>query len=296
MDRLSRVILFAGLLCFALAFVMSALYPWMITDGLEQEAPIEELARRVSPDFKDLKDRYPVAFAALTPEAAAALTPRELLSVPEGDPRRAASDAAWQRAYAAALLRGRDNYIADGCWHCHSQYVRPVANEAQRFGPVLPAANDNNVLQRPVLWGTRRVGPDLTHEGGLRSNDWHVAHLWNPQGTTPGSVMPAYPWFFRQGFQVVRRIDPDAADRGGLDPQATYPLPGVYDTRELAQAALERHAAELPQSLAKEKDRLLVAEGTGPNARGLSLVAYLQWLGTWEPSPERRDVKAKVAP
>ena len=71
------------------------------------------------------------------------------------------------------------------------------------------SAHDNNALQRPVLWGTRRVGPDLTHEGRLRSNDWHVAHFWDPQSVSPGSVMPPYPWFFREGWEVRRSIDPD---------------------------------------------------------------------------------------
>lgn len=283
MDRLSRVLLFAGFLCFVFAFLLSGIYPWMITDGATPEATIAELAQHVPPDFRDLKDRYPASFADAWPGSEAALTPRQLVSVPEGDPRRAASEAAWRTAYADALQRGRDVYVADGCWHCHSQYVRPVANEEQRFGPVLPAANDNNALQRPVLWGTRRVGPDLTHEGGLRSNDWHVAHLWDPQATSPGSVMPAYPWFFREGFQVRRRIDPETAEREGLDPQASYPLPGVHGTREQAQAALAAHAAALPPSLAAEKERLFVAEGREPNRRGLSLLAYLQWLGTWEP-------------
>ncbi len=283
MDRFANVVLFAGLLCFVFAFALSGVYPYMITNALAPEATIEQLAERVSPDFTALKELDPVAFAMAYPGSEAALTPRELAPLPPGDPRRAASDAAWRRAYATALQDGRDAYVADGCWHCHSQYVRPVANEEQRFGPVLPSANDNNALQRPVLWGTRRVGPDLTHEGGLRSDDWQLAHLWDPQTTSPGSVMPRYPWFFRSGFQVRRRIDPEAADRGRLDPATSYPIAGVHDTREQAQAALERHAAELPAALAAEKDRLFVEAGTGPNARGLSLIAYLQWLGTWTP-------------
>lgn len=295
MDRFGRVILFAGFGCFVFAFALSGLYPYLVTDGRAPEATIEELAQHVSPDFKALKELDPVAFAVAYPQASAALTPRELAALPPDDPRRASSDSAWRGAYATALQQGRDVYIADACWHCHSQYVRPVANEEERFGPVLPAANDNNVLQRPVMWGTRRVGPDLTHEGGLRSDDWHVAHLWDPQSTSPGSVMPRYTWFFRHGWQVRRRIDPQAADRGSLDPATSYPIAGVWDTRQEAEAALARHAAELPPSLAGEKDRLFVAEGDGPNTRGLSLIAYLQWLGTWTPPAAAASV-AKGSP
>jgi cbb3-type cytochrome c oxidase subunit II len=283
MDRLSRVLLFAGCGCFLFAFLLSGLYPWMATGGSEPEAGFAELAEHVSPDFKQLKELYPVVFAQAFPQAAPALTALELAGVPADDPRRTQSDAAWRAAYADALQRGRDAYVADGCWHCHSQYVRPVANEELRWGPVLPAANDNNALQRPVLWGTRRVGPDLTHEGGLRSDDWHVAHLWDPQSTSPGSVMPRYTWFFRDGWQVRRRIDPDIAEREGLDPATSYPVPGVHATQAEAQAALERHAASLPSSLTAEKSRLFVDRGREPDARGLALVSYLQWLGTWEP-------------
>ncbi|MCE9636596.1 MAG: cbb3-type cytochrome c oxidase subunit II, partial [Planctomycetes bacterium] len=223
MDRLSRVLIFAGILCFVFAFVLSGLYPYMITDAKTPETSIAELAAVVPPAFKSLKDADPSGFVQAFPAAKGALSPLELLSAAPGDPARAGSEAAWRTVYAEALQRGRDNYIADACWHCHSQYVRPVANEEQRFGPVLPAANDNNALQRPVLWGTRRVGPDLTHEGGLRSNDWHLAHFADPQGTSPGSVMPAYTWFLRDGFQVRRTIAPEVAEREGLDPATSYP-------------------------------------------------------------------------
>jgi cbb3-type cytochrome c oxidase subunit II len=283
MDRFGQIILVAGFGCFALAFVLSAVYPWWITDAQVPEATIEEVAERVSPDFKDLKQRYPVAFAQTFPGSEAALTAPELAAVAEDDPARAVSEEAWRTAYARALERGRNVYISEGCWHCHSQFVRPVANEEQRFGPVRPAAADNNALQRPVLWGTRRVGPDLTWEGRKRSNDWHVAHFHEPQSTSPGSVMPPYPWFLREGWQVRRRIDPDVADRAGLSPDTSYAIPGIYDSEAAAQAGLQRYKEQMPPSLGSEKQHLFVDRGIGPNARGLSVIAYLQWLGTWEP-------------
>jgi hypothetical protein len=187
MDRLGSIILVAGLACFVFAFALSGLYPYMITDHKVDAAGIEALASYVPADFKALKDEYPVAFAQRYPTAADALTPRELVAVDADDPRRAGSEAAWKDAYAQALVEGRNLYISEVCYHCHSQYVRPVANESVRFGPVLVSDHDNNMLQRPVLWGTRRVGPDLTHEGRLRSNDWHIAHLWNPAEVTTSS-------------------------------------------------------------------------------------------------------------
>lgn len=98
--------------------------------------------------------------------------------------------------YQNALLLGRDIYIKEACWHCHSQYVRPVGNESVRYGLVSTATEYQNILNRPQLFGTRRVGPDLTREFEKHTNDWHFAHLMNPQWTTPGSVMPRYPWYF----------------------------------------------------------------------------------------------------
>lgn len=98
--------------------------------------------------------------------------------------------------YQQALLRGRDIYVKEACWHCHSQYVRPVSNESLYYGPVATAGEYQTVLQMPQLFGTRRVGPDLSREAGKKSNEWHLAHLYQPTWVVPESVMPAYPWYF----------------------------------------------------------------------------------------------------
>jgi cbb3-type cytochrome c oxidase subunit II len=290
MDRLTGILLGAGLGCFALSFVLSGLYPILITDRHIREATIEEVAAEVTPEFRALKEQHPTTFAQAFPDAKDALTAEELSRIPAGDPRRAASEAAWRGAHARALRRGRDLYVAEACWHCHSQFVRPVANEEQRFGPVQKTGHDNNALQRPVLWGTRRVGPDLTHEGGLRSNDWHFAHLHDPKSTTPGSVMPRFRWYFQDGWQVRRTVNPETASREGLPEDRSYAIPGLYATRPEAESALERIRAGLPSALEEEGERLIVAEGTGPTGDGLSLVAYLQWLGTWTP-PHLKEQK-----
>ncbi|MCB9893498.1 MAG: cbb3-type cytochrome c oxidase subunit II [Planctomycetes bacterium] len=92
--------------------------------------------------------------------------------------------------------RGRETYIHEGCWHCHSQFVRPVANEEFRYGPVSQAWE--SMYDVPNTFGTRRIGPDLSREAGRRSNDWHYAHLWNPRTTVPRSIMPNYPWMFEK--------------------------------------------------------------------------------------------------
>lgn len=288
MDRLTQVLGAAGIGCFALAFALSGFYPWAITDAREPEATFDEITKIVSPDFRQLKDLYPASFASMEhgKDAKSAL---ELAAA--GDAEKAASEKAWQAAYSAAVRRGRDVYIAEACWHCHSQYVRPVANEDVRFGPVLTTRHDNNAAQRPVLWGTRRVGPDLTHEGGLRTNDWHAAHLFDPQSTSPGSVMPRYSWYFTKGWQVRRKIDPAVALRNRMDAGETYAVSGMWATEAEARAELERVKAATREERAEERDRLIVAEVPMLSADGVSLVAYLQWLGTWEPAPLEGSVK-----
>jgi len=99
-------------------------------------------------------------------------------------------------AYHDGLRRGRDLYVREACWHCHSQYVRPVSGESLMYGNVSTPGEYENELNRPQLFGTRRVGPDLTREAGKRTNDWHFVHLYNPKAVEPASIMPGYTWYF----------------------------------------------------------------------------------------------------
>ena len=100
------------------------------------------------------------------------------------------------RATFEALRKGRDVYIAEACWHCHSQFVRPVSNEDLRFGPVSTPEEYQNDMFLPHLFGTRRIGPDLIRESGKRSNDWQMAHLYDPRSVQLRSVMPSYAHLF----------------------------------------------------------------------------------------------------
>ncbi|KAA0207560.1 hypothetical protein EDM80_15795 [bacterium] len=96
-----------------------------------------------------------------------------------------------------AAGRGRKIYMSEACWHCHSQFVRPVANEPWRYGPKSEAWEA--MFDVPNTYGTRRIGPDLAREAGRRTDDWHFAHLLDPRSTVPRSVMPPYPWLFDRG-------------------------------------------------------------------------------------------------
>ena len=96
------------------------------------------------------------------------------------------------KPYSALQLTGRDVYVREGCYNCHSQMVRPFRAETERYGPYSVAGE--YVYDRPFQWGSKRTGPDLQRVGGRYSDDWHRVHLNNPRDVVPESNMPAYPW------------------------------------------------------------------------------------------------------
>jgi hypothetical protein len=190
----SGVLLIAGLGFFGLAFLSNAVVPWLMYRD-DKEKTVEELVNaNVVSQFQDLSLRYPEAFARHI--GAPPPLPGTDAAPAERQEKHAAREAFFREKCADALRQGRDVYVGEACWHCHSQFVRPVSNESRRWGPVAKSWEYNNELQRPVMFGTRRVGPDLSREGGRRGNDWHFIHFYRPRLTTPDSVMPDYPWFF----------------------------------------------------------------------------------------------------
>jgi cytochrome c oxidase cbb3-type subunit 2 len=199
----------------------------------------------------------------------------------------------WVRAdavdYTDAQARGRRIYIREGCWYCHSQYIRPVTKEDLRWGPVSEAGE--YAYDLPHLFSTRRIGPDLTRVGLKFADDWHYAHHWNPRLVVPDSIMPSFTWLFRQTTAAVggerddRRLEPTpelrrwftfrqdrrillVPDASGL----TFVPPGSDGTLPVdATPSLDvGHLKTVPATL-----RLVT-----PNADLVDLVRYLQKLGT----------------
>src|SRR5246127_1621468 len=98
------------------------------------------------------------------------------------------------RPYTPLELAGRNIYVREGCYNCHSQMIRPLRDEVERYGHYSLAAE--SMYDHPFQWGSKRTGPDLARVGAKYSDDWHVRHLINPRAIVPGSVMPGYPWLF----------------------------------------------------------------------------------------------------
>ena len=204
-------------------------------------------------------------------------------------------------AHLDALRRGRDAYVAEACWHCHSQYVRPLPEELVRHGSVSTADEYAHALQLPQLFGTRRVGPDLIREAGRRSDDWHYAHLWRPASTVRDSVMPSYRWWFRE-IPVVAEPDEEQGKwrlRPGpwqeAIPASAFPRFGVSpgpDGRAFAGEPRGTPVPVFPDAApgdSSPRSFTLVV----PTEKGRAVVAYLQSLGRH--AAPARDVSAERA-
>jgi cytochrome c oxidase cbb3-type subunit 2 len=98
-------------------------------------------------------------------------------------------------------LAGRDVYVSEGCYNCHSQMIRPFVSESLRYGPASVAGE--SVYDRPFQWGSKRTGPDLARVGGRYTDEWHRMHLMNPRDLVPESNMPGFPWL------AERTVDPE---------------------------------------------------------------------------------------
>ena len=130
------------------------------------------------------------------------------------------------KPYTALQLAGRDVYIREGCYNCHSQMIRPFQAETLRYGPYSRAGE--SVYDHPFQWGSKRTGPDLARVGGRYSDEWHRIHLINPRDVVPESIMPAYPWLEKD--QVDAAVMP-----GRLAAMKKLGVP--YGDEEIAKAA-----------------------------------------------------------
>ena len=179
------------------------------------------------------------------------------------------------RPYTPLELTGRDIYVREGCYVCHSQMIRSMRDEVERYGHYSLAAE--SMYDHPFQWGSKRTGPDLARVGGRYSDEWHVEHLANPQSVVPESVMPKY------GFLMNREVDTQDI----VAKLKVHAMVGVPYTSEMIEAAKADFAAQAdPDSdYAGLQERYAKAEVRNFDGQpGVSemdaLVAYLQVLGT----------------
>jgi cytochrome c oxidase cbb3-type subunit 2 len=179
------------------------------------------------------------------------------------------------RPYTPLELTGRDIYIREGCYVCHSQMIRPMRDEVERYGHYSLAAE--SMYDHPFQWGSKRTGPDLARVGGRYSDGWQVDHLTDPQSVVPESVMPKY------GFLKNRLIEPTyIADR--LEADAMVGVPYTSEMIEAAQADFAAQAdpnADTEALLARYPKANVANFDSAPGVSEMdAMVAYLQVLGT----------------
>ncbi|MGE0222179.1 MAG: cytochrome-c oxidase, cbb3-type subunit II [Acetobacteraceae bacterium] len=178
------------------------------------------------------------------------------------------------RPYTPLEARGRDIYVREGCYTCHSQMVRALRDEVERYGHYSIAAE--SMYDHPFQWGSKRIGPDLARVGGKYSSDWHYAHLIHPQSVVPESLMPSYRFLAETPLATQ-----DLGDR--LKAQRAVGVP--YTDEQLANAQADLRAQADPAAdntdLLKRYPKAVTVPGNGREVTELdALVAYLQVLGT----------------
>ena len=178
--------------------------------------------------------------------------------------------------YTPLEQAGRDIYVREGCYVCHSQMIRPFRDEVERYGHYSLAAE--SMYDHPFQWGSKRTGPDLARVGGRYSDEWHVQHLKNPQSVVPESVMPQYGFLAETDLHVA---DPAA----NLKALRTVGVP--YSARDIENAATDLAAQADPEAdtedLRKRYPKAQARDFDGDPSRLTemdALIAYMQMLGT----------------
>jgi cytochrome c oxidase cbb3-type subunit I/II len=178
-----------------------------------------------------------------------------------------------QVPYTPLELAGRDIYVSEGCYNCHSQMIRTLVPEVMRYGDYSHLGE--SIYDFPHQWASKRTGPDLAREGGLRSDDWHYFHMLDPRSVSPGSTMPNYPWLFKKDIKVSQLPSKINAMRMLGVP---YPI-GLSE--EDIQAQINEQATGIVSRLAEK------GAFTEPDKEIIAIIAYMQKLGTYELSSEK---------
>ena len=174
------------------------------------------------------------------------------------------------KPYTPLELYGRNIYIREGCYTCHSQMIRPFRDEVARYGEYSKAGEF--VYDHPFQWGSKRTGPDLAREGGKYPDSWHYNHMLDPTSMTSGSLMPRYPWLFDDKIDKMKTYDMIKAMK-------KLGVPYAEGYENIANDDVDLQGAKIQKSLAAEKIDV------APNDEIVALIAYLQRLGT--------DIKAE---
>jgi len=244
----------------------------IVQDELVEAAPLKPISASRAPNEKwhSWLERRTVLFTILTTVAVligGAVEIIPLLIVPANIPKISSV-----KPYTPLELEGRDIYIREGCNNCHSQMIRPFRSEVERYGEYSKAGEF--VYDHPFLWGSRRTGPDVHRIGGKYNDNWHFNHMYDPRLTSPGSIMPSYPWLLTSDLDVS---DTEAK----MNAMVTLGVPYTQFEIDKALFLLRNQAEGIEKNLRQDPEFVKnYGESNMQNKEIVALIAYLQRLGT----------------
>jgi len=268
-----------GFLLLAYNVIRTAQAGATVEDELAEAAPLKKIspARVAGEGFHSWLERRTILFSFLVVIVVAiggAVEIIPLLTVDSNIPKITSV-----KPYTPLELEGRDLYIREGCNNCHSQMIRPFRSEVERYGEYSKAGEF--VYDFPFLWGSKRTGPDVHRVGGKYNDNWHFNHMMDPRSTSPGSIMPQYPWLITDDLDISNTANK-------VNAMVTLGVP--YSQFELDKAVylLKNQAKEIENNLRQDPE-FVKNYGTAQieNKEIVAMIAYLQRLGT--------DIKAETA-
>ena len=243
-----------------------------VEDELAEAAPLKQItsSRMAGEGFHSWLERRTILFTFLVVIAVAiggAVEIIPLLTVDSNIPKITSV-----KPYTPLELEGRDIYIREGCNNCHSQMIRPFRSEVERYGEYSKAGEF--VYDFPFLWGSKRTGPDVHRVGGKYNDNWHFNHMMDPRTTSPGSIMPQYPWLIKDDLDISKTVDK-------INAMVTLGVPYTQFELEKAVYLLKNQAGEIENNLRQDPEFVKnYGDAQIETKEIVAIIAYLQRLGT----------------
>jgi len=251
----------------------------VVEDELAEAAPLKKISssRIAGEAWHSWLERRTILFTVLTVVAiliGGAVEIIPLLVIDENIPKITSV-----KPYTPLELEGRDIYIREGCNNCHSQMIRPFRSEVERYGEYSKAGEF--VYDHPFLWGSKRTGPDVHRIGGKYNDNWHFNHMLDPRLTSPGSIMPQYPWIIKNDLDISNTVNK-------VNAMVSLGVPYTQFELDKAVYLLKNQAAEIEKNLRQDPEFVKnYGDANIQDKEIVALIAYLQRLGT--------DIKAETA-
>jgi len=265
-----------GFILLAYNIVMTARAGSIVEDELAEAVPLKQITprRTAGEGWHSWLERRTILFTVLTTVAIAiggAVEIIPLLTIDSNIPKITSV-----KPYTPLELEGRDIYIREGCNNCHSQMIRPFRSEVERYDPIGQEYSKAGefVYDFPFLWGSKRTGPDVHRIGGKYNDNWHFNHMLDPTSTSPGSIMPKYPWLYTDNLDISNT-------QGKMEAMVKLGVPYTQSEVDKGLFLLRNQAEAVEMNLRQDPEYVKnYADSNMQEKEIVALIAYLQRLGT----------------